>query len=166
VGDSLPPPASFDLVGSFARRAGQDAEIVIFEPKLRLPAGASPAIALRNGARSVHASVTIEETAHGKRLVARTARDQLTDGMWSLELRAGAAPERLDARLLVQGERPLVLLWGADSTPKYARRGRTPRRRAAAAGGRALDKALTVLPAERAERIRKQARGIARRLLR
>lgn len=164
MGDSLPPPASFDLVGSFARCQGAQLELVIAEPKVET--AETPVITLRNGSRSVDASGQYEDWPHGRRLVVRAPRSQLTDGIWSLTLSAGGNTERLDARLLVQGERPLVLLWGAQGNSSLIPLGRPDgRRQAAAVAGRGLDRALSVLPDEQAKKIRARARTVARRVL-
>ena len=67
------------------------------------------------------------------------------------------------ARLLVQGQRPLVLLWGQAAI--MPARPRTARRAAAKQAGRMLDKALTVLPDDKARQIRSQVRRTARKVL-
>ena len=102
---------------------------------------------------------------------AYAAQAGLSDGYWSIALAADESVT-VDARLLVQGARPVVLVLGATAPPqRRARRcGRsdplTTRQRAAAAGGRVLDGALRVLPAERAVRARERARSLARSVLR
>ena len=65
----------------------------------------------------------------------------------------------------MQGERPLVLLWGAKGSSSIEPLPTSPAaKRAAAAGGRVLDRALTVLPDDRAKQVRGRIRRIARRV--
>ena len=170
MGSSLPPPAAIDLVSSFARRRGADVEIVLAEPELS-HGNQGLSLRLSKGRVSVPATAELVEPDGAQRLVARFPRSRLTDGTWSLVLETAGAdrPERVDARLLVQGDRPLVLLWGAtrqSSRLPDRRAWLTSTRRAAAAGGAALDRVLEVLPPERAATVRARARTLARRVLR
>jgi hypothetical protein len=164
VGDFRPPQAAIDLVASYARRRGGEVEIVLAEPA---PGGAVDALILRKGATAVTAPVELVD-GPGRRIVARAPREALADGIWALTLRSGDGAGRVGARLLVQGDRPLVLLWGGGN-PKSRlpdpRPSATTGRQVAALAGRALDGALAALPAERAQRLRSQARSAARRLL-
>lgn len=163
MGDSLPPPAEFDLVDSYARLRGATAEIVLAEPKTDL-SGGSLTVRLSLGA----SVVTAPAEADGARLTVRIPRAQLTDGTWSLSvIRPDGAEAPLAARLLVQGRRPLVLLWGAKPAKTQLPPGRAAgsKKRVAKAAGHALDRALTVLPPEKAEKVRGQARRKARKLL-
>lgn len=167
MGDSLPPPAEFDLVDSFARLRGADAEIVLADPKTEL-AGGNLMVRLAHDGRTVEAEAEGTDTAAGRRLVVRLPRSRLSDGVWSLAMvRSDGSVAPLAARLLVQGARPLVLLWGAQGsrskTPKT--RPSDSKQRAARAGARALDRALAALPDERATRVRQRARAAARRVL-
>lgn len=169
MGNSAPPPAAFDLVGSYARRRGSDVELVLTEPKIELVD--SPAVVeLRKGDAVVEATGELVEAGGFRRLTVRAPRARFTDGLWTLALRrTDDEPHRLEARLLVQGARPLVLLWGAKTPASFQPKPRpvpTPRRRAAAVGGRVLDRALTVLPADTAETVRGKVRSSARKLLR
>lgn len=169
MGSSLPPPATIDLVSSYARLRGADVEIVLAKPELS-HGNQGLSLLLGKGRVSVPASAELVEGDGGQRLVARAPRSRLTDGTWSLVLETAGADrsERVDARLLVQGDRPLVLLWGATgkSSRLPDRNARlTPTRRAAAAGGAALDRVLEMLPPERATMVRSGARTVARRIL-
>jgi hypothetical protein len=170
VGSSLPPPAGIDLVSSFARCRGSDVEIVLAEPKLEHQ-GEGACLELRRGAVRVPATVRLEDQDGERRVVATAPRDQLRDGTWSLTISTPGAEraERVDARLLVQGRRPMVLLWGAKAAASELptpHRARSSRQKAAAAGGAVLDRALQVLPPERARSVRASLRAVARRALR
>lgn len=181
MGKSLPPPAAIDLVGSYARLRGGDAEVVLWEPKLTAESGT---LVFTKGSSSVQGQAGLVTDDDGRRIVARTARNRLSDGIWTLVLRSGAAEdpdnEPVDARLLVQGDRPLVLLWGEKTMPSEVpgprRRSATPRsaaphtaasprKQAAARAGAMLDRALTVLPPERAKKVRAGIRRTARKVL-
>lgn len=168
MGDSLPPPAGFDLVGSYARRRGSDVEIVLAEPKSEI-LDSSVVVRLARGKKSVEATGALADEPGGRRLVVRAPRAALSDGNWTLTLRGhDGSPEPLAARLLVQGERPVVLLWGAKdkaSLQPANRSALSTKQRAAATAGRALDRALTLLPDEQAKKIRSGARTAARKVL-
>jgi hypothetical protein len=167
MGDSLPPPAEFDLVDSFARLRGDKAEIVLAEPKTELTESTA-VVRLRRGGRSVDAAGDVVDSSTGRRLIVRVPRSELSDGIWSLTVvRSEDDVAPLAARLLVQGQRPLVLLWGANAGASAVPTSRAsdPKRRAGAAAGQLLTRALSVLPDEQARRIRKPIRKIARRVL-
>jgi hypothetical protein len=166
VGNSLPPPAEFDLVDSFARVRGADAEIVLAEPKTDI-ADEGVTVRLELDGRSATAAAELTQE-RGRRLVVRLPRNQLSDGTWSLAvIHADGSVAPLAARLLVQGARPLVLLWGAKPgrTQEPTGRADAPKARAARAGARALDRALAPLPDAQAKRVRAQARRLARKVL-
>jgi hypothetical protein len=162
MGKSLPPPAAINLVDSFARRRGSDVEIVLSDPKTTVSPAAEAR--LRNGRKSATFTVSAE---HEGRLVLRGARSSLTDGTWTIRLHDGDDVSPVDARLLVQGERPLVLLWGATGQqtkfPDVARK--NAKQKTAAALGRGLDRVLGTLPPERAAQVRARIRRTARRVL-
>src|SRR4051794_7297201 len=118
MGSSLPPPAAIDLVGSAARLRGTEVEVLLARPELGLSGlDDDPGAVLRltRGKGVVSGTLHLEDHDGERRLVGRAPRAELGDGTWALSLeRPGAQQvERLDARLLVQGRRPLVLLWGA-----------------------------------------------------
>lgn len=168
MGNSLPPPAAFDLISSFARVMGAEIEVLLADPKVEL-AAPTVDVGLRRGRQVVIAAGMIEHSATGVRVIVRVPRNAVTDGTWTLSIeREPAAPERIDARLLVQGDRPVVLLWGARDPRSFIPKPRTVtthRRRAAAVAGQALDRALIVVPEEQAKRLRASARSAARRLM-
>ncbi len=167
MGDSLPPPAEFDLVGSYARRRGSDVEIVLADPKTEVRGAV--VVRLSRGKRTVEASGSLADDPGGRRLVVHAPRSALGDGNWTLTLLAAdGSPEPLAARLLVQGQRPLVLLWGAKDKPTVEPADRavpSAKRRAAKTAGRALDQVLRVLPDEQATKVRASARHAARKVL-
>jgi hypothetical protein len=168
MGDSRPPAAAdIDLVSSYARRRGQDIEIVLADPKTELPQ--TPVrLTLTRGRRTVEASGQLADDAPGRRLTVRAPGDRFSDGIWALTLHAGpSTTEQIDARLLVQGRRPLVLLWGATGAPSLVPK-RTQRRASARVitkASHAFDAALSVLPEERARKVRAQAHAAARRVI-
>jgi hypothetical protein len=166
VGASKPPPAEFDLVGSFARCRGHQVEIILNEPAVTL-SEASVVVTLAKGRNTVDAKGEVGEGPNGRRLTVRAPRAEFTDGIWSLTLHPDATTEEpVAARLLVQGQRPLVLLWGAKGRAAIVpARPRTVRRAAAKQAGRVLDMALTVLPDDKARQIRSQVRRTARKVL-
>ena len=114
MGKSLPPPAGVDLVHSFARVVDGDVEIVLTRPEVSLAPGAD--VVLRRGKRRQSATLLDEGTDDTRRLVVRLPRTDLDDGTWAVRLRSAGEVITLQARLLVQGERPVVLLWGAEGT--------------------------------------------------
>jgi hypothetical protein len=165
-----------DYVDSHVRMRGSDVELVL----CGLPADVGDGAKLVLTQDGITASAPVEVRGSGelRDLVARTPRAALGDGQWSLTL-TGSEDLTVGARLLVQGDRPLVLLLGATS-PRSAvptrkrRRRRAPaaprvlstRQKVARAGGRVLDKALSVLPESSAANARRRARGLARSVLR
>lgn len=170
MGLSLPPAASIDLVGSFARLRNADVEIVLAEPEFD-HGQEEVTLELSKGRRRVASTARVVRHDDGRReVVARAPRAELTDGTWSLTLATAGADrgEPVEARLLVQGARPVVLLWGATDKEslvpsKHTRPSRS--RRAAAAGGLVLDRVLRVLPHERASSVRAHARSLVRRVM-
>jgi hypothetical protein len=167
MGSSAPPPATIDLVDSYARLRADMAEIVLADPQTGPFAEAT--VILRDGKRTARGTATFVDDHRGRRVVGTVRRDALRDGTWTIAVESGDEPAQIDARLLVQGRRPLVLLWGAKGMPSMTPipHGRPAAgRRAATVAGKALDRALAPLPAERAARIRSTARRVARRVLR
>jgi hypothetical protein len=167
MGNSLPPPAEFDLVDSFARLRGADVEIVLAEPKTELTDGGLT-VRLTQGRTSVDAPAEASEMATGRRLTVRVPRRRLTDGTWSLVVvRPDGDVAPLAARLLVQGRRPLVLLWGAKGGNTYEPpSARTDvRSKMVAVGAQGFDRVTSLLPPERAAAARRQVQGLARKFL-
>lgn len=165
MGDSLPPNVAFDLINSHARLRDLTVEIVLCAPTLAASKGV---LVLSKGEKVVQGRVRLISDEAGGRLVAHVPRRRLGNGIWSLTMRSRAGDELLQARLLVQSERPLVLLWGAETHKSSVpiRRLNTPKRRAVRTANRALDEVLALLPPDRAGQVRAQALGAARRLLR
>ena len=166
MGISAPPPANVDLVGSYARRRGTEVELVLWEPTEALGA---TAMVLRRAGVDVDGSVALVEDERGRRLVCRAPQARLTDGQWSLHLvDTDEEPHRVAARLLVQGRRPVVLLWGGKAPASTAPRAKASgdvKTRVVRAGGSVLDSALKALPAERAVTVRSALRRTARQVL-
>ena len=164
MGNSMPPPAAFDLVDSYARLRGSNIEIVLADAKID-EAPAAPSIVLAKDKKSVTAAGELTESGAGRHLVVRTPRSSLNDGIWTIAVQTnGTETRRMEARLLVQGTRPLVLLWGAKAGPSHAPA--VHKRKIVAFGGRALDRALSVLPPTTAAATRSAIRRQARKILR
>lgn len=145
MGNSQPPQASgFDLVNSFAHRTGSEIRLVLADPAVEVPPEA--AFVLRRGGTDVRGEGELAVDDAGRRLVVRAPLAELTNGEWSLHLAADGGPAQLDCRLLVQGERPPVLLWGASALPSrlptpHPRRKRAPAGQAGPTGPAARAKA-------------------------
>jgi hypothetical protein len=163
-----------DHVDSHVRLRGPDVELVL----CGLPddVGDGAKLVLSRDGITATAPVEVRDSGDTRDLVVRTPRSGLSDGQWGLTLTA-SEERTVDVRLLVQGNRPLVLLVGASprrsAVPKRKVRRARPAPRAltttqklARAGGRVLDQALRVLPEARAASARKRARGVARNVLR
>jgi hypothetical protein len=166
MGDSKPPNADFDLVDSYARRRGTDIEIILADPHADLQA--ATALTLRRFDSEVQAALETAQSPNGPVLVARVPADRLENGRWSAHVTSESGTKQISARLLVQGRRPVVLLWGAHGSATEVpvrTRPATSKEGAASIGGKVLDLAVSALPAERAGKIRQSARSAARRVL-
>ncbi|NYG56873.1 hypothetical protein [Nocardioides perillae] len=130
MGDSRPPQAAIDLVDSYARRVGDDVEVVLSDPDHVVSSG--DVVELRRGEQRHRARAEVVDDDRGRRALVRVARGELRNGTYALRRVGGSrgagdvgdgpaedVPEvlPLGCRLLVQGERPLVLLWGQRATP-------------------------------------------------
>ncbi|VXC14279.1 hypothetical protein [Nocardioides sp. AX2bis] len=122
MGSSLPPAAAADLVNSYARRVADDVELVLDGTTAR--PGPDDTVVLRRGEHHLTAVPTVSGSGDVRRLVARFPRADLTDGTWKVRLRTPDGPLPLGCRLLVQGERPVVLLWGDEAAPSRPSRAR------------------------------------------
>jgi hypothetical protein len=115
VGDSKPPEsAPVNLVNSYARRRGGLVEVVLADPQPPLDAEGAVMVLRRGGrdAERVRATASLVDDARGRRLVAAFPSDAVGDGQWRVVVRAGGRRTAPGVRLLVQGRRPTVLLWG------------------------------------------------------
>ena len=112
MGDSRPPgSAPVNLVNSYAlRRAGQ-VEVVLADPAPPLDSD-DAVMFLRAGPKRVRSRASLVDDARGRRLVASFPDDDLADGQYRVVVRVSDTRTRPGVRLLVQGERPVVLLWG------------------------------------------------------
>ena len=136
MGQSLPPPATLDLVGSFARRNGSSVDLLL--ARSDLPGSTGPLVVeLSKGSRSVVGSAAVHTLGEGSDVRASVPADALSDGVWTIQLGVQGEDERVpvSARLLVQGQRPVVLLWG-EKTKKSVLPTARPSLRAGGAGGR------------------------------
>lgn len=115
MGNSKPPPSSIDLVDSYARRRDDRVELVLQDPQFAL--GSTTTIEARRKDAVVEFEVREVVDERGRRVVAIGPRAALENGPWRLHLIADGQREVLGVRLLVQGDRPLVLLWGATALP-------------------------------------------------
>jgi hypothetical protein len=169
MGLSLPPPATLDLVGSYARRRGDVVELVL--ARSDLPSTSGPIVVrLTKGSSVVTGSAEVREAGEGSDVVGSVPVRSLTDGIWGIGL-GGAGDDEfapVTARLLVQGARPVVLLWGEQGTKSKAPDGRaaSARRRVLETGSKALDTGLRLLPPQRADQVRAGVKKVARSVLR
>jgi hypothetical protein len=162
-------PVAIDYVDSHARLREGDVEIVLCG--LAADIDERAALVLSRDDVTVSAPAKVSSVGDTQEVRARTPRSGLSDGHWAITLAAGEG-FAVDARLLVQGARPLVLLLGANAPASVVparvdvAESLSTGQKAARAGGRVLDGALSVLPAERAARARERARSLARSVLR
>ena len=112
MGDSRPPgSAPVNVVNSYARRRGGRVEVVLADPATPLDSG-DPVVVLRDGRQRVRSAATVVDDARGRRLVASFPLAELGDGQYRVVVRTADARTSAGLRLLVQGDRPVVLLWG------------------------------------------------------
>jgi hypothetical protein len=165
-------PLAIDYVDSHARLRGDDVELVLCG--LPRSVGDRSAVVLSRAGTTISAPAQVRFTDETREVRIRTSRAGLSDGYWKIALVTDES-RTVSARLLVQGARPVVLVLGATApssvVPGAAARGAateslTTRQRAARAGGKVLDGALRVLPAESAAKARRRARSLARTVLR
>jgi hypothetical protein len=170
--------ATIDFVDSGARLRGDAVEVVLAVTE---DIDENAKLVLSKDGVSVSAPIEVTGSRAARRVVARIPRSRLTDGIWTLSLASNAGPDAdpgqaVDARLLVQGSRPTVLLLGA-TTPRSLVPSRKPtsaagtvapsnKQKVARTGGRVLDGALRVLKPEQAAKVRSRARALTRRALR
>ena len=112
MGDSRPPDsAPVDLVNSYARRRGDRVEVVLADPSPPIDTTGAVVVLRREG-RGVRAGADVLDDARGRRLVASFPAEDLDDGQWRVVVRVANERTNPGLRLLVQGRRPVVLLWG------------------------------------------------------
>ncbi len=164
-------PLSVDLVGSCARRS-VTGDVVLSVTGLPTQHVGEVPLHLRQGRRRRRTTARLTASSRLDRagdLVATVPRAALPDGVWTLSVALPGEPvRRLDARLLVQGRRPVVLLWGAvgkRSRPPEPKTRRTPRDRFVSAGSRVLDLGVRVLPPGRRTEARQAMRRVARKAM-
>ncbi len=169
MGSSLPPPATLDLVGSAARRDGDTVELLLVRAQVPEGDGALT-VTLTRGQQVVHAPAEATAAEGGQDVVVRVPARELSDGRWAIALGRESAEQLspVTARLLVQGRRPLVLLWGQRAGKS---RLPTPRRpttlvgRVTNGGRKALDLGLRPLPPGQAAKLRSTAKSVAKSVL-
>ncbi len=169
MGDSKPPKATFDLIDSYANLDGDDVRIVLNDPQFEIDEPAH--LLLIHGMMRRRAEAVVGEGPSGRQVIAKFPRRALSDGTWRVRLRSGERNSRLNVRLLVQGKRPLVLLWGAKALPSELPaphpRPASPAVKAvatASATGRKVGrKVLTKLPEQPANALRRVVRRVEAR---
>ncbi len=154
MGSSRPPAADVDLVDSYARQVGGEVEVVLASPGPEIADGAT--VVLRRREASFRGTLGLLDDDGGRRGVVRFGRSALTDGQYAVLLADGADERPLGCRLLVQGARPLVLLWGAEASKsrlpvphERPQAARTPVQRARSLAGRtkrAVSRRVRTLP--------------------
>jgi hypothetical protein len=113
VGSSKPPATDVDLVNSCALLVGEEVEVRLADPGPGIGDGATVVLRGRGGVQ--RGTLALLDGDRGRRGVVRFERSALTDGQYAVWLGAGVEERPLGCRLLVQGARPLVLLWGAEA---------------------------------------------------
>jgi hypothetical protein len=171
MGQSLPPPATLDLVGSYARRNGSAIDLLL--ARSDLPNSTGPLVVeLSKGASSVTGTAEVRASGEGSDVQASVPARQLSDGVWKIQLGVAGDDERVpvSARLLVQGQRPVVLLWGEKTQKSMVPAAKTVTggvaRRVAAGGSKALDVGLKALPEQQAAKVRQTVKKVAKAVLR
>ena len=148
---------------SFAHRTGSRVRIVLDLDASAELAGTAPVLRLSNQKRRVRGLARVSANGDRLRLEATVPRRELTPGVWQLALRPGPQHprRRVQARLLVGGNRPVALLPG-----RPPRAGVQPPRSTAGTGRarRAFEAALRPLPDRRAAQVRRLARRAVRRV--
>ena len=114
MGSSQPPATEVDLIDSYARLAGEQVEVVLADPGPGIGDGVT--VVLRGRRSAQRATLALLDEDCGRRGVVRFERSTLSDGEYAALLVTDAGELPLGCRLLVQGARPLVLLWGGDSS--------------------------------------------------
>lgn len=71
MGNSLPPSAAIDLVGSYARRQGDDVKIVLWDPQFSTR---TSVLVLEKGRGSARGQVELIDDDSGRRLVGHVPR--------------------------------------------------------------------------------------------
>lgn len=169
MGLSLPPPATLDLVGSYARRTGDSVELMLARSDLPTSTGAL-VLRLTRGGHTVTGTAQVRASDEGSDVLGHVPAGQLSDGIWQIGLGGEGDDEfaPVTARLLVQGRRPVVLLWGekaAASRVPASRPASSVGRRVAATGSKVLDAGLRVLPERSADKVRTTVRRVARSVI-
>jgi hypothetical protein len=117
--ESRPPCSRIDHVASHVRLRDGQIELEIVEPQVAI-SRRHPKLTLRRGRQRVDVRADFIKSDVRRTVSATIPRNDLSDGIWRMVLRPGGNRRtRLDARLLVQGQRPLVLLWGAEAQPSH-----------------------------------------------
>lgn len=140
MGSSRPPKADISLVDSYAHRSGVNARLVLADPRVEVPAEATALLRHRKAHAELEVSCGLIDDERGRRLVIQVPLASLRDGIWTIRLRTADGTSSLGCRLLVQGDRPLVLLWGAKASPSILPR---PHPRSPAPAGAADTARLT-----------------------
>jgi hypothetical protein len=161
---------SVETISSYARRTEDGVQLVLHLPGLQADEGTLQ-LRLAGPRGKVRTEATVTATEPGMRVEAHLGAKQLSPGVWRIALRQD--PEapfvRAQARLLMSTTQPIALLPGpAPRTrlePPVRAVPSSPARRALREAGRLADRALSVLPADRAERARETLRSSAHRIL-
>jgi hypothetical protein len=117
MSEPKPHPSRIDHVASHVRLRDGQIDLEIVGPQVEI-SRRHPKLTLRQGPQRVDGRADFIKHDDVRTVSATIPRADLSDGIWRIFLRPGGnRPTRLDARLLVQGQRPLVLLLGAEAQP-------------------------------------------------
>jgi hypothetical protein len=104
--------APVNRVDSYAVRTGHRVDLVLSDPESSWDA--EVVVVLRRGERRLRSAASLVDDIDGRRLVASFPADALADGQYRAVVRVAGAPVRTGARLVVDGDLPVVLRWGTD----------------------------------------------------
>ena len=109
-------PVEPDFLLSYARRDGDALRVVLVLPDDVEVAGPQVFVRFEQHDTGFRVPATLTHADGAARVQVSVPRDQLSDGVWHLQLREQDKPLRnLRARILIHGDQPVALLFGKTS---------------------------------------------------